>query len=178
MITIAIIVVYSHLSLPTPRVKRLTRQAFAIVERDIGVKLVPKFEKRGIRRFRSDDPAMLLRTYGRYFPNTPHRTFLIAPTATDRNGSELLQGMAPICGSKGVVTLFTWEALESWNLSTFTHEIGHMLGAEHATDGSVMHPAKRQLYFNTESIEEIRKCLKIKSPKMSPPYRIYKPRNQ
>ncbi|TXH17360.1 MAG: hypothetical protein E6R03_04095 [Hyphomicrobiaceae bacterium] len=170
--TIAIVVIYSRLAAPLPEVKRMVRQASTIIERDTGIALMPRFQRRRrIPRVDLQNQRLALGSYAEYFNDGDgSHTLLLAPAGISAtSGLQGSTGQASICGRRCYVGMVRGTAYSKrMNLIAIVHEVGHMLGASH-TDwtGGVMDPAPsgvlftvgwQSLAFEQRSIDEIRLC--------------------
>lgn len=70
-------------------------------------------------------------------------------------------GMAPVCSDFGFAALVDRSPIANrLNARVIAHEFGHLLGAEHTNNGSVMDSVVSSLgplWFGGESVEQIRK---------------------
>ena len=164
---IPIIVAYSTLAISPPKARRLFRQASAIVERDTSIRLRPIFIRQRIPRYRNvNAPEMLLSTYTAFFPLDERiHTIMIVPAGVNDRGLEAISGMAPICGTRGIMT-YGKKTMWEMNRTVLVHELGHMLGASHSDTADVMNPMpnhvgiarKWEIGFSPESIKQITEC--------------------
>ncbi len=169
--TISLFVLYSQVALSVPRAKRLTRQAVAIVERDTGVRLTPRYRRRRDITERPDlnNQRTALGTFMPYFYREniapDELAILLTPPGIASGGREASTGQAVICGRRAYASVTTSHHM---NVITMAHEIGHMLGAEHTEwTGSIMDPSPHaaayqrgwQTSFDSSSVELIRRCL-------------------
>lgn len=169
--TISLFVLYSQVALSVPRAKRLTRQAIAIVERDTGVRLVPRYRRRRDITQRPDieNSRVALGSLSHYFYReniAPEElAILLTPPGIAPWGQEASTGQAVICGRRAYVGIISTHHM---NVITMAHEIGHMMGAQHTEwTGSIMDPSPHvaayqrgwQTHFDGSSIDLIRRCL-------------------
>lgn len=75
-----------------------------------------------------------------------------------------IAGQAEICGRRAVGSFAKWDfrkypgGFEEMTEALLMHEVGHLFGATHEDDGSVMEPGSVRLGFSDRSKEEIRNC--------------------
>lgn len=98
--------------------------------------------------------------------------FAILPPLIDRKtGYWYSAGAAPICGARGGLSGFSMvtnqnplgEDRKDYAAIDIAHELGHLLGAKHQLDASIMNEAAMQygtdLHFDEASKSEVTKCL-------------------
>lgn len=156
--------VFVATKLPLLRVEREFRHATSVIERDLGIVVVPRFRKRAMPVPDLTREATAVTDYAPFAAKSGERTFLVLEPARTAFGLKIGSGQAAICGGLG---LASFGPRDEWVRFTIAHELGHLLGATHKAGGNVMNPDPigvgvdrvSEFYFEEESRLEISDCV-------------------
>lgn len=137
-----VLILYSiHVTNRFQLIKEL-RPVSEIVARDTGVSLRFRYvASRRIPRIAVNSRYLIAtyRPYARRFEN--RRVLVIAPPQLAYKRSPISAEQAAICGTLGVVS-FTGSWMDK---AALLHGIGHLLGATHTSDASIMNPSPAEV---------------------------------
>lgn len=148
MISAVLWVYFSAKAIPRHEAIATTRRATAIY-RSAGINIRARVKRSSIRlpRAVSERQNLAVSDYGPYFPeHAPEDKvmLLVPPVLWSFLKIPASTGQGNICGPRavvGVVTNKRTKTARNINSVVIAHELGHMLGARHAGDDSVMNPA-------------------------------------
>ena len=148
MISAVLWVYFSAKAIPRHEAIATTRRATAIY-RSVGIRIRARVRRSPVRLPRAIDERQrfALTDYAPYFPE--HRKgekvmLLVPPAQLPLIGTSISTGQGEICGNRAIVGVVTSDRLKTarnMNSAVIAHELGHMLGASHVGDASVMNPA-------------------------------------
>jgi hypothetical protein len=159
MITILVGLSVALTQYATPReVRSYLRESAAIIREQAGVPLRYRVLRRKVRAAPAvGSVASVLSENASFYVGV--RRLLLGSA-----GGRIINGIAPVCESRAYASLVVKSPFSRrLNVGVVTHEIGHMIGAEHSNNpNSVMFPLPqptKPILFDSASVVSIHNCL-------------------